>query len=1183
MDIRVDTNGIANKQDIYNYLTGPKSSGGYGYSPSAALGLMGNMQRESSFKTNVVEYGGGSGVGLFQYTEPSRKAEFISAVPDWQTNAKAQIDFALTGETTVGVTGVSNSSFLNAVMSSDGDVNTIQALILKYWEIPKDLAGGAVKNMEFARDISNNLTDLYGAKLTSDSKLLTELRQTGTIQVGPIQDDLLTQIIQIDSELADNNITIEERDALIDKKQRLTTLLQQVSRGGSGGGRTGSDSKSGQKVQIRDLNCSMPKARGTNPIHDLRNYTYRLIISTLSQEDYNSFVGASNSNQGNLNKLGLSNQQVNFPKPKTILIASGGYDLDKKNEYGVQDFFFQELTVSTLSSAEGTTGADASKAISYSSDISFTLIEPLGTTLFERLFYASQKQATFNSTTDFGKQTKAVIEQSKAGNKDVLQALTEPVFLLTIEFKGYRGYNKLTSDGLGNANFLLGSKSTSGDYKNVYYIPFIFAAIDTDITSAGTTYRCKALPAASQVFFAINQALPSTSSIKENQSLKLALDELSSRYTDNQKNLPDEFKKVKYVFRVAADNELPENESEAKSIARELEKTIFRGGPPTDASRITFTKPVNAEQKKDGRISGGKSGTSSLRPALNQNYYTGMGTTAIEALHQIMLKTEFITKQVELARKGEAKQGIWWYNIRGNMLIDTNKDDKKSPHVEQGKTFEYIIEPYKIYVMNDIENNGGCDLMTTFRNYEYIFTGKNNDIIRWDMSYDGLLYSELQNSEPASTTAQPGQPSTNASQSVNATGQKRGTSNQNKVSFPTINDISSNGNHQKIYKFNWFSVDPKNGGGTRVQNYQEMQNASFMESLFRQQTSSQQWELDIDIIGDPEYLASFDALSFKRKEKKSESTGIKPNDKEKQDRLSVKQSVVDKWTDNGQYLIGLQFKTPTDVDPVTLSYKGMRAADLNGIYVMTEIKHIFRNGKFIQTLHLVGTDNKCCPEPNATRYKAQPKAGSTGSKGQTGTRPSAATNKQLADIDEQLKRSDLSDEDRINLENERTRLLNNGLAQVQGAVINPNASAPIPGATISSGWNRNNGDFHGAIDYEVNVGTPVQASVEGTVIAARWQNENIRTGKDSGYGKFMVVERTESNGSTTHVYLAHLSEYNAQVGSRVNNTDVIARSGNTGHSDGPHLHYEVRTNATPGQIYTGTKTNPMQYNSKARP
>ena len=901
-----------------------------------------------------------------------------------------------------------------------------------------------------------------------------------------------------------------------------------------GGGRIGSDSRSGQKVQIRDAKCSMPKARGTNPIHDLRNYTYRLIISTLSTDDYNSFVKGSSSENGQVAN--------NYPKPNTVLIASGGYDLEKKSDYGVQDFFFEELTVSTLASSEGSTGADASKAISYSSDISFTLVEPLGTTLFERLFYASKGQATFNSSSEFGQETKAVIKQSKASNSDVLESLTEPVFLLTIEFKGYRGYNRVSSDGSGNARFMLDSKSTGGDYKNVYYIPFIFAAIDTDITSAGTVYRCKALPAASQVFFAINQAMPSTSSIKENQKLKDALSELSDRYTDNQKNLPDEFKKVKYVFRVATDSDLPDNDSEVKSIAKEMENTMFRSGAPTDASRISFMNPVKPEQKTDGRISGGKAGTSSYRPAANQNYYTGMGTTAIEALHQIMLKTDFITKQVEMARKGEAKQGIWWYNIRGNMLINTDKDDKKSPHVERGKTFEYIIEPYKIYVMNDMENNGGCNLMTTFRNYDYIFTGKNNDIIRWDLSYDGLLYTELQDSEPASTTAQTGQPSTDASQSVNASGQRRGSGNQRKVSFPTINDVSSNGNHQKIYKYNWFKVDDKNGGGSRVQNYKEMQNASFMESLFRQQTSSQQWELDIDIIGDPEYLASFDALSFKRKTKRSPTTGgIKPSTEERQSRLLTKKDTVDAWTDSGQYLIGLQFKTPTDVDPRTLSYKGMKAADLNGVYVMTEVKHIFKNGKFIQTLHLVGTDNKCCPEPGADRLKLRPKASGTGSKGQTGTRPSQAVSPEGVDTD----------------------------PKVIGAVMNPNAGNPYPDGRVTSEYGPRVSPTAGAssdhkgIDLAGRTGDPVGAPTSGTVTASG--------NSGSGYGNWVKIV---DNYGVEHM-MAHLNTTIPSVGSTVSAGDRIGTVGSTGTSTGPHVHYETRVN--------GVAVNPRTVNGNLPP
>lgn len=66
-----------------------------GLDHNQAIGVLVNIHRESGFDPGVFEVGGGGGVGLFQYTFPSRKEAFINAVPDWQTNPTGQIRYAI--------------------------------------------------------------------------------------------------------------------------------------------------------------------------------------------------------------------------------------------------------------------------------------------------------------------------------------------------------------------------------------------------------------------------------------------------------------------------------------------------------------------------------------------------------------------------------------------------------------------------------------------------------------------------------------------------------------------------------------------------------------------------------------------------------------------------------------------------------------------------------------------------------------------------------------------------------------------------------------------------------------------------------------------------------------------------------------------------------------------------------
>lgn len=89
--------------------------------------------------------------------------------------------------------------------------------------------------------------------------------------------------------------------------------------------------------------------------------------------------------------------------------------------------------------------------------------------------------------------------------------------------------------------------------------------------------------------------------------------------------------------------------------------------------------------------------------------------------------------------------------------------------------------------------------------------------------------------------------------------------------------------------------------------------------------------------------------------------------------------------------------------------------------------------------------------------------------------------------------------------------------------------------------------FHAGIDFRAGQGTPVRAAAAGTVIHA---------GRNGGYGN--MVEIDHGNGLVTRY--AHLSAITVGDGQTLSAGDMVGRSGSTGRSTGPHLHFEVRRN-----------------------
>jgi murein DD-endopeptidase MepM/ murein hydrolase activator NlpD len=110
--------------------------------------------------------------------------------------------------------------------------------------------------------------------------------------------------------------------------------------------------------------------------------------------------------------------------------------------------------------------------------------------------------------------------------------------------------------------------------------------------------------------------------------------------------------------------------------------------------------------------------------------------------------------------------------------------------------------------------------------------------------------------------------------------------------------------------------------------------------------------------------------------------------------------------------------------------------------------------------------------------------------------------------------------------------------------------SPITGP-ITSVWGPRNvkggSRFHRGIDVGVPIGTPIVAARAGTVQKA---------GPSSGYGRAVFL--VHDNGYTTEY--GHISSATVRPGQKVQAGQQIARSGNTGHSTGPHLHFTIRKN-----------------------
>lgn len=92
--------------------------------------------------------------------------------------------------------------------------------------------------------------------------------------------------------------------------------------------------------------------------------------------------------------------------------------------------------------------------------------------------------------------------------------------------------------------------------------------------------------------------------------------------------------------------------------------------------------------------------------------------------------------------------------------------------------------------------------------------------------------------------------------------------------------------------------------------------------------------------------------------------------------------------------------------------------------------------------------------------------------------------------------------------------------------------------------------FHKGLDIAVAYGTDVRSAAAGKVVFA---------GVKGGYGNCVII----SHGNGLDTLYGHLSTISVKANDVVKVNDIIAKSGNSGRSTGPHLHYEVHKNNTP--------------------
>ena len=119
--------------------------------------------------------------------------------------------------------------------------------------------------------------------------------------------------------------------------------------------------------------------------------------------------------------------------------------------------------------------------------------------------------------------------------------------------------------------------------------------------------------------------------------------------------------------------------------------------------------------------------------------------------------------------------------------------------------------------------------------------------------------------------------------------------------------------------------------------------------------------------------------------------------------------------------------------------------------------------------------------------------------------------------------------------------------------------------SLSAGAPTHSKARHDGIDFAARAGAPIRAAADGEVLFLGWEDSSRPR---RGYGQFIILVHRLKEGSIEEAWItlyAHLARFHTalQRDQRVRAGQIIGYVGSTGHSTGPHLHFELRHQCEP--------------------
>lgn len=489
-----------------------------------------------------------------------------------------------------------------------------------------------------------------------------------------------------------------------------------------------------------------------NILHDYTSYTYRITLFFLTSEDYNSLAASPETFIPKYSLISSAGGYARTTGSATTVTVGGqsgtAYETTRHPDFRT-DFYIDNLQLQTI------VGLNAKTKATNAVDISFTITEPYGLSLLDRLLSACET------------------------SKDNITNYMSQPYLLQLDILSSPTDEKLIS--LGQSNNIIASKK----------FPIKLLELKIKPSASGTIYTCRAMPFNHIAFNTTIASVPITLNVEAStvgeffggseDVARIFTNQLKSDEERIEKDLEEWKNEVTAVGGVPpSQQQIAERRKQLRDgvatvtrsftaayniyndkIAKEQKLSLL---PPTKIAfnipdaEIAASEIIDEErQSKDTRMGDPKKGiqTAGVDPDFKkkQTFTINHGTSIIDVVDMIMGKSKYIksnliknqteseTTQQRDSQEENSKK-IKWYKIIPTVAL--NDFDKKLN--TYSKTILYSILPYETINVNhpnaSVTTAQNLEDLTV-RTYEYLYTGKNKDILRLDIDFDTTFYTQI--------------------------------------------------------------------------------------------------------------------------------------------------------------------------------------------------------------------------------------------------------------------------------------------------------------------------------------------------------------------------------------------------------------------------------------------------------